>query len=688
VDHGPERPSPRQRGARALSGTRSVLVSGLHLAVLSAFALAQPLFDLLGRNAEFFAVRDSTRWDVVAFAVGLVLVPPLAILAAEIVAGLAHPLAASVLHLAALAVLVALIAVQIGNKVTAASSAVLLPVAAVLGAVAALAYVRAGLVRSFLTVLAPVPLVFLGLFLLATPVRKLVLEREPRPLLVDVESDTPVVLLVFDEISTTSLLAPDGEIDSVRYPNIAALARDATWFRNAATIDAWTVHAVPAVLTGVEPEHGTLPLFSEHRNNVFTLLGGRYRLHVSESLTELCPRSLCPEARRPFGSRMGALLEDVGVVYLHLAAPRDLRARLPSVTGTWGAFLESSHERTRERLGRFRAFVASIDGGRDPTLSYAHVMFPHIPWEYLPSGRRYRGDATEIPGFEGTAWSDDRYLVDQAHQRYLLQLQFADRLLGELVARLRATGVYDRALLIVMADHGVSFRPNDRRRAFTDTNLEDVAFMPLLVKRPGETNGRIEDKPVQSIDVLPTIADVLDVEVPWRMHGKSLFAPRADERYVFVGDKERVSLSAGELVARRDIAFRRQQALFGSGLYRVGPHPELLGRRTDAVAVSVDGAAKAQIDQEGELRSVDLGSSYIPARLTGLISGGGSAPRDLAVALDGRIVAVARSFLVEGEERLSVLMPESALVEGANDVELFWVRRGGPSPLLVRLSAG
>ena len=51
----------------------------LELAVLCAFAIAQPLFELLGENPEFFAVRGSPSGDIVLFAVGLVLVPPLAL---------------------------------------------------------------------------------------------------------------------------------------------------------------------------------------------------------------------------------------------------------------------------------------------------------------------------------------------------------------------------------------------------------------------------------------------------------------------------------------------------------------------------------------------------------------------------------------------------------------------------------
>lgn len=666
------------------------LAPALHLAALWALAVAQPLFDLLGSQAEFFAVRGSTRWDIVAFAVGVVVVPPLAIALLEALAARIHPGLARAVHLVAVAALVALLALQAGTKATELSADLLLPLAVLGGVAVAIAYDRLPAVRTFFTVLAPVPLVFLGLFLFASPAGKLVLARDPEPRAVAVSSTTPVVLVVFDEIPTTSLLDESGEIDPVRYPSFAELAGESTWFRNAATVDAWTTNAVPAILTGILPEHdGALPVFSEHPDNLFTLLGGRYRLEVSESLTQLCPRPLCPDAARPaFPSRMESLLSDASLVYAHLVLPRDLRRRLPSVSDTWGAFLESSHERTSRRLSLHEDFLASLEEGDRPVLAFAHLMFPHIPWEFLPSGRRY--DGGDLPGFETTKWGSDSFLVEQGYQRYLLQLGFADRLLGDLVRRLRSVGMYDRSLFIVVADHGVSFRPGGRRRAFTEANLEDVVFVPLLVKEPGQRQAAVSDAPVQTVDILPTIAAELGVAIPWKVDGESLFGKRRRERYVFVGDRETFTSDPAALEARRAEALERQVSLFGTGdegpgLYGIGPHRELIGRRADELAVRPGGEARVRLDQAADLRAVDLGAEEIPARLTGVVSGDGGPTRDLAVAIGGRVVAVARSYSFAGEERFSVLVPESALAQGANRVGLYWVQ---PGPTLVPLLGG
>jgi hypothetical protein len=664
------------------------LAPALHLAALWALAVAQPLFDLLGSQAEFFAVRGSTRWDIVAFAVGIVVVPPLVLAVLEALAGRLHRGLGRAIHLVAVAVLAALLALQAGAKATELSARLLLPLAALAGVAVALAYARFPQVRTFCTVLAPVPLVFLALFLFSSPAGELVLARDPEPRAVAVASTTPVVLVVFDEIPTTSLLDESGEIDSARYPSFAELAGESTWFRNAATVDAWTVNAVPAILTGILPEHGALPVFSEHPDNLFTLLGGRYRLAVSESLTQLCPRPLCPDAARPaFPSRMESLLSDASLVYAHLVLPENLRRRLPSVSDTWGAFLESSHDRTSRRLSLHEDFLASLGDGDRPVLAFTHLMFPHIPWEFLPSGRRY--DGGDLPGFETTRWGSDSFLVEQGYQRHLLQLEFADRLLGDIVRRLRAVGLYDSSLLIVVADHGVSFRPGGRRRAFTDPNLEDVVFVPLLVKEPGQREPAVSDAPVQTIDILPTIAAELGVTIPWKVDGEPLFGQQHRTRYAFVGDRETFTADPAALEERRAAALERQVSLFGSGgagpgLYGIGPHRELLGMRVGELAVLPAGAARARLDQAADLRAVDLEAEEIPARLTGAVSGEGGPARDLAVAIGGRVVAVARSYSYAGEERFSVLVPESALVQGANKVGLYWVQ---PGPTLVPLLA-
>ncbi|MGH3021573.1 MAG: sulfatase-like hydrolase/transferase, partial [Gaiellaceae bacterium] len=501
----------RPRSARrARTGPRTrrssigeLAVNGAQLAGLSAFALSQPLFDLLSRNAEFFAVRGSTSGDIVLFALLVTVVPPLAMLAVEALAGLVDRRLRLGLHLVFVAALVGLFAAQALKRIDGLGSLPILVGAALLAVAAAIAYLRLEPVRRLLTILAPASLLFPALFLFSSPVTKLVFPPTPQVAQAAAGSGSeapPIVFVILDEFPTPAIMTSSGEIDSVRYPNIAAFARGATWFRNATTVGWETVHAVPSLLTGRLPESDQLPVFADHPRNLFTLLRGRYRLNVHESNTRLCPRDLCESETDAFGERMRSLFSDVGVLYAHMVAPPRYERRLPSVATGGGDFLADDDD-PRERKGklaRWRAFVASVGATGRPTLDFIHILLPHEPWKFLPSCRSnvFRTVRIHTPGLPpgDLRWQPDSWLTTQAHQRLLLQAQCIDSLVGRLMRKLQELGRYDDSLVVLASDHGVSVRPGQLRRHIdpdSPTNLADLAFPVVIVKRPGQQRGEV-----------------------------------------------------------------------------------------------------------------------------------------------------------------------------------------------------
>ena len=88
-----------------------------------------------------------------------------------------------------------------------------------------------------LSVLALAPVLFLLNFLLISPASELVLSKDTQGAAAsEVSTTAPVVFVLFDEFSGASLAGRDGRIDATRYPNLAALARTSTWYRNATTV--------------------------------------------------------------------------------------------------------------------------------------------------------------------------------------------------------------------------------------------------------------------------------------------------------------------------------------------------------------------------------------------------------------------------------------------------------------------
>ena len=143
--------------------------SALHIFVLTAFAFAQPLYDLFARTPEFFVARGSTRAEVFVFAAALLLVPPAVLLAVEAIATLVSRRAGEIVHLVFVGGLVALVAMQVFKRGGLGTLGVFV-LAAAAGAAGVAVYASTRPVRLFLTILAPAPLLFFVIFLLRSPV--------------------------------------------------------------------------------------------------------------------------------------------------------------------------------------------------------------------------------------------------------------------------------------------------------------------------------------------------------------------------------------------------------------------------------------------------------------------------------------------------------------------------------------
>ena len=316
----------------------------LHLLAASGFALAQPLFDILGKNAEFFAVRGSPPVDIVVFALVVVFVPASVLFAIELLVGLASKRVALVVHYVFLGALVAVFAAQALKRLGLDGTVVMIGGAIVIGALVSFAVARTKLAPTFMTVLAAAPVVFLCVFLFNSSVTDLVFAADTEVRLADVNSGTPVVWLLFDEFPVISIMDENGEIDAERYPNFARLAEHSTWFKNTSTYSASTTVAVPSMLTGKIPGKRKLPLFQNFPRNLFTLLGKDYRMNVKESQTRLCPPQLCARETEAATERLSGLYSDARIVYLHLLSPPALEDRLPAIDESWGEFGNATAE--------------------------------------------------------------------------------------------------------------------------------------------------------------------------------------------------------------------------------------------------------------------------------------------------------------------------------------------------------
>ena len=676
---------------------RVALTHGARLAVLSAFALAEPLLDILGRNPEFFSVRRASSTSIVLFALFLVFVPPAVLLAVELLVRLVNRRAATVVHLVFVAGLVAVIVLHLLAHRETLTGVGALVVAAAVGIAGALLYSRSRSVGSFLTVLAPAPFIFLALFLFDSDASKLVVVSHPHLRQQRIHSQIPVVLVVFDEFAPVSLMDAREHVKAARYPNFAALARDSTWYHSATTVQWLTEQAVPAVLTGIMPPQNRtlLPIYADHPDNVFTLLGGSYRVRAVESLTQLCPSKICRETRgaspAAVSDATGSLANDAGVVYLHLLLPRPYSEEIPEISDSWGDFGQAERREPARSVGsgaiepcgrNVCRFASLFSSDKRPTLYVLHSLLPHVPYLYLPSGRRYGVQAPPLRGIRDKVFTE-AWPAEQGYQRFLLQAKYTDRALGLIMRRLKAKGIYDRALVIVTADHGVSYRNGEPRRLPTPGNMQDIAFVPLFVKLPHQHRARIDDGFARTIDIVPTIAHVLGARIPWHVDGRTLVdrrLARDDEVEIRLGNgkaqRERLSV----LLRKRAEALRVQLARFGSApasVYRIGPAAGLIGKPLSSLRVEPSADAGVDLDGQELLSYVDRRTDFLPTWVQGRLTGRHGRHEKLAIAVNGRIEATTWSFEGVDGTGFDAMVPEKSLRTGRNDVAVLLVRPDG-----------
>ncbi|HEX8074306.1 MAG TPA: sulfatase-like hydrolase/transferase [Thermoleophilaceae bacterium] len=675
---------------------RELLRNAAQLAGLWGLAVAQPLFEVT-KSGEVFALAGWRGGDIVVFALVVAFLPPLAMTAVEALVGRLRPRFAPPLHVVFVGFVCAILvlyAVKHETDLPGGPSIVL----GLLGALAgAYLFRRFEPFRAFLTVVSPASLLFVLLFLFGSPVKHLVLPEHgsnlagPRP-------SAPVVVIVFDEFPTLSLLNGQGELDRRTYPGFADLARNATWYRNATTVADHTIAAVPAILTGRRQDGERPASVSASPDNLLALFGRRGGAFVQESETQLCPRDVCPErAPRPLPGRVTRFVKPLTKLSLLTWMPDTLYKH---VVG------DAPPAKPGGDLGPVRPFAHlwATFGRTDLALRYLHRPLPHQPWNLLPSGRYWVGltnlfdyvpDHPRVPTNTGLPlhgkerWVRDPNRAVHMRQRHLAQARYSDRLLEQTLQRLRSSGLYDRAIVVVTADHGVSFVPGLDARRLTKGNEVGIVPVPMFVKLPHQRRAHVSERFVETVDIAPTIAAALGVRLPWRTDGRSaLDATGPDRRRLKVDaiqTHERLEFDSAALIRGLRAAAARQADLFyGSDpdrIFRPRRYGELVGHPVGKLP-RAPAPAGLRYTPAGGFDTLDLhpDSGVVPALVSGTVSGPGAITRQLAIVLNGTVAATTVAHRSDSGMRFESLVAERYFRPGPNRLELFAIvpDAGGP----------
>lgn len=561
--------------------------------------------------------------------------------------------------------------------------------------------------QNFIAFFSPAAILFNALFLFDPNIREGVFKASSAITLEKHGDSTPVVLIVFDEMPRSSLQSANGEVDGDLFPNFSKLADEATWFKQAKAVSTHTALALPAILTGQYPDpNKKSPTLNNHPNNLFTLLSASHKPAVLERVSNLCPRSVCGKMEHTTElTRFSGLLWDSLAIYLRILLPHDRRLGLPEITTNWGGFWTSTQGSQStddwKRLGRialYREMLSQINSdSKTPLLLFAHHLLPHMPYQWTRDLNLY--DADEFPkGYGNDNWQGDEWQIAQAYQRFLIQVQAADTVLGGYISALKMSGIWDKVLVVVTADHGVTFEPKKHRRGDPSSPLFqfDLMSVPLFIKWPEQHKGGVNLSLVQSTDILPTIAAAVHADVSWNFDGIALSPDLKNTRRtarLMIGRKRHQSQLKEKSHAYETIdvpisdepdpTIAWRQKFFSSdshiwhGPFRIGPFRKLIGQTLDSLPKNTSTCPLELSLNKGE---ADYNGSAVLRRSTTLpifYSGNfkSTCTPFIAISIDGVITSTTQPS--KGSKRVfTALLPEELIKDGAK-VQLWGLTKEG-----------
>ncbi len=168
----------------------------------------------------------------------------------------------------------------------------------------------------------------------------------------------------------------------------------------------------------------------------------------------------------------------------------------------------------------------------DHSFLFVNTIDPHVPYDppadilarYYPepySGRvrpRGTGELLDALGDEGLAGDDLRYIL----ALYDGEITYSDQYFGVLLEELRTQNRLDDTLIVITSDHGEAFFEHGRGGHGSGV-WEEVVDVPLMLCHARSLGGGLRiDTEVELVDLLPTVVELSNLEIPDSAQGGSL----------------------------------------------------------------------------------------------------------------------------------------------------------------------
>ncbi len=169
-------------------------------------------------------------------------------------------------------------------------------------------------------------------------------------------------------------------------------------------------------------------------------------------------------------------------------------------------------------------------------ISKPHLPF-HVPQEFFDLYDRDKIHAPEIPADDladirtpagkqkffptpDSLWLEENGLLREASRAYLAASSYADACLGVIFEALAKSPDYANTIVIVWGDHG--WHLGEKMRFRKSTGWSESTRVPLYIRLPNMTGRADCDRPVNLIDLYPTLIDLCSLTAKPEIDGRSL----------------------------------------------------------------------------------------------------------------------------------------------------------------------
>lgn len=185
---------------------------------------------------------------------------------------------------------------------------------------------------------------------------------------------------------------------------------------------------------------------------------------------------------------------------------------LPQKVWEGHAVPEGGFDRAGDRTTELAVHWLGLHAGTGrPFFLFVHYFDAHEPYRPMPGPRRRLAASGTAPAdFRPGAVSEEaRGVSEEEVDRYDAEILFVDDQVGRLLDALDERGVADSTLVFVTSDHGQGLADHDD--PYHSVNVYEESVRGVFVFRgPGVAPGVVSEAPVQHVDVVPTVLDLVD----------------------------------------------------------------------------------------------------------------------------------------------------------------------------------